>query len=272
MRGESSKVSVRTNPCFAGDRYETPDDRGRDLLDRLGLGSSAWFYTLLLRIVLTSRARALGGSYDDEAWVESSIAVMRALERCGARFHIEGIDHIRRLEEPVVFVSNHMSTVETMVFPCLIVPFRPVTFVVKKDLTTMPLFGPIMRSRDPVTVGRENPREDMQTVLGEGQRRLEDGVSVILFPQSTRRVDLDPEHFNSLGVKLARRAGVKVLPVAIKTDFWRAGRLVKDLGPLDRSQPIHMRFGAPMAIEGPGRAEHQAIVSFIQENLARWQG
>jgi 1-acyl-sn-glycerol-3-phosphate acyltransferase len=272
MKGEAGKVNARTNPYFPGDRYETPADQGRDLLDRLCLGGSAWFYNLLFRIVISSRAKALAGTYDDAAWGESSREVMRSLERCGARFDIEGIDHIRRLEEPVVFVSNHMSTVETMVFPCLIVPFRPVTFVVKKSLTTMPLFGPIMRSRDPVTVGRENPREDMQAVLSGGVERLGRGVSVILFPQSTRQVDFDPDQFNSLGVKLARRAGVKVLPAAIKTDFWRNGRLVKDLGPLDRSQPIHIRFGEPLAVEGTGKAEHQEIVRFIRENLAAWQG
>jgi 1-acyl-sn-glycerol-3-phosphate acyltransferase len=264
-------VSERSNPYFTGDRYETPADLPRDVLDRLCLGGSAWFYTLLLQVVLRSRADAIAGKYDDPTWAESSYAVLRALERCGARFHIEGIDHVRRLEEPVVFVSNHMSTVETMVFPCIIVPFRPVTYVVKQSLTTMPLFGPIMRSRDPVTVGRENPREDMQAVLTEGQRRLEAGISVILFPQSTRQVEFAPEHFNSLGVKLARRAGVKVLPVAIKTDFWGNGRLIKDLGPLHRAEPIHIRFGEPLAVEGGGKAEHQAIVRFIQENLDRWQ-
>jgi 1-acyl-sn-glycerol-3-phosphate acyltransferase len=264
-------VSAKINPFFPGDAYETPADRPRDFQDVLCLGGSAWFYTLLLQEVLRSRAEAVAGIYDDEAWAESSRRVMDILERCGARFHISGLDHVHGLEGPVVFISNHMSTVETMVFPCLIAPFRPVTFVVKESLETMPIFGPVMRSRKPVTVGRENPREDMQKVLNGGAERLAAGISIILFPQSTRQVEFDPEHFNSLGVKLARRAGVPVVPIAIRTDFWSNGRLIKDLGPLRRRHPIHMRFGAPMTVEGNGKAEHQAIVEFIQENLARWR-
>lgn len=195
---------------------------------------------------------------------------MGILERCGARFHITGLDHIREAEGPLIFISNHMSTVETMVFPCLIAPIKPVTFVVKESLERMFVFGPIMRSCNPITVGRENPRQDMQKVLTGGAQKLADGISVILFPQSTRQARFSPEHFNSLGVKLARRAGVKVLPVAVKTDFWGNGRLIKDFGPLDRSLPNHIRFGEPMDVEGNGREEHQAIVEFIEENLRRW--
>ena len=233
-------------------------------------GGSAWFYIVLLRAYLTSRSEVLVGTYDAEAWARSSRDIMKILERCGARFHIDGLDHIGEVEGPVVFISNHMSTVETMVFPCLIAPFMPVTFVVKESLMNMPIFGPIMRSCDPITVGRDNPRQDMQNVLTGGAEKLAGGTSVIIFPQSTRQVKFDPEQFNSLGVKLARRAGVKVLPVAIKTDFWGNGRLVKDLGPLNRSLPIHMQFGKPMAIEGNGREEHQAIMEFIEENLGKW--
>jgi 1-acyl-sn-glycerol-3-phosphate acyltransferase len=262
---------MSSNLYFPDDSYHTPASQGRDLLDRACLGGSAWFYTLFGRIILRSRSQALAGTYDSKAWAQASYDIMRALERCGARFHIEGLEHIAALEEPVVFISNHMSTVETMVFPCLISPFRPVTFVVKESLERMPIFGPVMRSCNPVAVKRENPREDMQKVLTDGAQRLQDGISIILFPQSTRQVEFRPDQFNSLGVKLAKRAGVNVLPVAIKTDFWAPGRLVKDFGPLLRDRTIHMRFGAPMAVTANGREEHQAIVAFIAENLATWQ-
>ncbi len=258
------------HPFFRGDTYQTPADHGRDLLDRLCLGGSAWFYALLTREILRSRTQALAGTYDDRAWSESSRRVMQALERCGARFHVSGLEHVAALPGPAVFVGNHMSTVETMVLPCLIAPHRPVTFVVKESLQTMPLFGPVMRSRHPVTVGRQNPRQDMQKVLGEGAQRLADGISVILFPQSTRQVRFDPAQFNSLGIKLARRAAVPVVPVALRTDFWRPGRLVKDFGPLDRRRPIHIRFGPPQPVGDDPRAAHQRVVAFVSENLARW--
>jgi len=255
---------------FPDDHYDTPADSPRDLMDRLCCGGSFWFYLLHSRLIMESRSHALNNRYDDATWARASFDIMRLLERCGAHFHISGLDHLRAADGPVVFVSNHMSTTETQVFPCLIAPIMPVTFIVKRSLTSMPIFGPIMRSRDPVTVGRENPREDMVTVMTDGVAKLKAGTSLIVFPEATRQDRFRPEKFNSLGVKLAKRAEVQAIPVAIKTDFWRSGRLVKEFGPLDRSQPIHIEFGAPLRIEGNGRDEHAGIVEFIRSRLTNW--
>jgi 1-acyl-sn-glycerol-3-phosphate acyltransferase len=112
-----------------------------------------------------------------------------------------------------------MGILETFLFPCLISPIHTVTFVVKKSLITHPIFGPIMRSRDPITVNRENAKEDFQIVMKEGKEKLNNGISIIIFPQSTRTTEFIPENFNSLGVKLAKSAGAKVIPIAIKLIF-----------------------------------------------------
>ena len=42
-----------------------------------------------------------------------------------------------------------------------------------------------MRNRDPIVVGRTNPREDLRTVLKEGQNRLNDNISVIILKVKT---------------------------------------------------------------------------------------
>ena len=255
-----------------GDTYETPDTLRRDLGDRLALGSRWYFYALFARVVLRSRAVAQSGLYDDAAWARSSLESMRNLERCGGRFHIRGMDFIEPGVAPVVFVSNHMSILETFVFPGIIRPRIPVTFVVKDSLVRHPAFGAIMRSRNPVVVGRQSAREDLQTVLVEGTERLGAGISMVIFPQSSRTREFNPTQFNTLGVKLARRAGVKVLPVAVKTDMWGNGRVLKDVGPLRRHLPVHIEFGAPMAVVGNGAAQQDAIVGFITERLERWGG
>ena len=145
-----------------------------------------------------------------------------------------------------------------------------VTFVVKESLNKHPLFGPIMRARNPIVVKRDNPREDFQTVMTKGKELLASGTSIIIFPQSTRSADFKPQEFNTLGIKLARAAGVQVMPVAIKTDFWENGKYLKELGALDRSKPIHMVFGQPFSIQGAGKDEHKQVVDFIITNLREW--
>lgn len=257
---------------FQGDSYYTPVGHPRPLGYRLCFGSRWYMYTRFIYSVLKYRRYAVNGFYDDAKWAASSYAIFRAVEDSGGDFRITGIDHIRKdTGKPVVFISNHMSTLETVVFPSLIVPIRPVTFVVKDVLVKSKIFGPVMRSRHPIVVGRTNPREDLQIVLRQGKEILEDGRSIIIFPQSTRQDEFDPKQFNSLGVKLAARAGARVIPVAIKTDFWGNGKWMKEFGPLHPEKPIHIAFGEPMTVSGNGREEHQKIVNYIQSHLDEWK-
>jgi 1-acyl-sn-glycerol-3-phosphate acyltransferase len=255
---------------FAGDSYDTPVDTPRLLGDRLALGTRWYFTARLADIVIRGSRLARLGLYDDAAWMQSSLRTLRSLEGCGARFHIRGLDHIRAARPPVVFISNHMSTLETFVLPCLIAPIIPVTFVVKDSLVTHPFFGPIMRSRHPIVVARKNPREDLETVLREGVARLQAGISVVVFPQSTRSARFDPSAFNSLGLKLARRAGVPFLPIALKTDFWANGRYLRDIGPLHRRRAVHIEFQPSTAVQGNGAQQHEAMARLIEEHLAAW--
>jgi 1-acyl-sn-glycerol-3-phosphate acyltransferase len=164
-----------------------------------------------------------------------------------------------------------MSVLETFVLPCLIQPYRDVTFVVKESLISYPFFGPILRSRDPIVVGRVNPREDLKIVLGEGQKRLRHNVSVIIFPQTTRSPIFDTDKFNTLGVKLAKRANVPVVPFALKTDAWGIGRRLKDFGKINPEKPVRIYFGDPMHITGSGKEEHNTITEFISAKINAWR-
>jgi len=97
--------------------------------------------------VFKTRRLAVKGKLDRQAWAISSHSVLKLIESFSGRFHIEGLDNIRKAEGPVVFVSNHMSTLETMVFPCIIAPDKKVTFVVKDSIVSHRVFGPVIRAR-----------------------------------------------------------------------------------------------------------------------------
>jgi 1-acyl-sn-glycerol-3-phosphate acyltransferase len=128
-----------------------------------------------------------------------------------------------------------------------------------------------MKSRNPIIVGRTDPRKDLEAVMNGGVELLRNGISIVIFPQSTRSVEFKPEEFNSLGVKLAKKAGVDVVPIALKTDFWGNGKLIKELGPLDRQKHIYIKFGEPMKIVGNGKEENQKIIEFIKASLEEWE-
>jgi 1-acyl-sn-glycerol-3-phosphate acyltransferase len=264
----ASPPAVAPPVLFSEDAYRSPARRAE--------GLARWFPTLTFYvnafgIVYRSLKPAEQGLYTDEDWCADSRGEIYSIERVGGRLEVEGLDRIRELKEPCLIVGNHMSTLETFVLPCMIQPWKPVTFVVKRSLLTYPFFGPIMRSRDPVVVDRQNPRADLEAVLRGGQERLERGISVVVFPQSTRMERFDPAHFNTIGVKLARRANAPIIPLALRTDFWSNGRFIKDVGKIRPERTVHFRFGAPFTVDGNGKDEHNRIVAFIESALAEWE-
>ena len=76
---------------------------------------------------------------------------------------------------------------------------------------------------------------------------------------------------SSIGIKLAKKAGVPVIPLALQTDALQNGRFIKDLGRIDPERPVRFAFGAPLSVTGKGTTEHQAVLDFIVDQLALWQ-
>lgn len=254
---------------FRGDSYHTPANKRRGFWDFLLCGNRHNFYMRSGWILGRAGIRSRLGLLTPASQVKYSNKILRLLESCGAKFHIEGLENIRAVEgsEPVVLMGNHMSMLETSLFHAMLRPHFDFTYVIKEDLLTVPFFGHIMRALEAIPVGRTNPRDDLKTLLTEGKERLGRGKSVIIFPQGTRNREFRKEEFNSIGFKLARHAGVRVLPFALCTDFIGINGFDK----LNPENPILFHFFPVMTIEGNGAAEHKAVTEMIADKLAEWK-
>lgn len=257
---------------FQNDGYDTPEGNRQCLTDRLLFNSRWYFYVKNFLIFGKSGSLGRSGNLDGRNQILQSNGNIKLVERCGGRLHIRGLDNLRKLNgQPVVMMSNHMSLLETAVLHAIVRPHLDFTFVIKVGLMKVPFFRDIMTALEAITVGRKNPKDDLAAVLNEGAERLSRGKSIIIFPQSTRSVDFDPEKFNSIGIKLAKRANVPVLPFALKTDFLANGKLVRELGPVDRSKLVCFEFGEPMAVEGNGKEELKKTTDFIERKLQEFR-
>ena len=229
-----------------------------------------YFYPKLIALLWQLANLAKKGKCTSEKWSQKSLQILKLFQSLGANIFIENSAAFQNLNSPCVFIGNHISTLETFVLPCIIQPYCDITFVVKKSLIDFPVFKHIMRSLDPIAVGRDNPKEDFKAVLNSGLERLNRNISIIVFPQTTRSTNIDPKSFNSIGVKLAKRAGVPVIPIALKTDAWGVGSILKDFGKIYPQKDIHFCFGNPVIVTGNGKEAHQAVVEFITQKLKTW--
>jgi 1-acyl-sn-glycerol-3-phosphate acyltransferase len=255
----------------SGDAYHTLWKK-RVLIDILPGWPTFIYYVRLADHILRDSLMARIGKYDQERWRWSAFEIVKIIESAGGRLNVSGLIHVSAIKGPVVYISNHMSMIDTFIIPSILLAFNRLTFVAKEELLDYPVLGRIMKAIKPITVCRKNPREDLFKVLSEGEEYIKNGYSVVIFPQATRSAVFNPASFNSLGVKLARRAGVPVVPVALKTDFQGNGRLIKDMGPVDPGKTIFVEFGKPLEVKGNGSETHRIIVEFIVNNLKKWGG
>jgi 1-acyl-sn-glycerol-3-phosphate acyltransferase len=260
---------IDVKPFYEGTEYRTPE-RKISMMSRLFPTLS--FYLKVMLIVWNDSRKIRNHRYGSAEWHDGSVSTIKALEMSGCRFEVTGMEHLKGIDRPCIFIGNHMSSLETFALPAIIMPHGfDLAYVVKRSLVNYPIFGDLVTVRDPVVVERVNPRDDLKVVMEEGARRLEQGRSLIIFPQHTRAVDFDPKQFNSIGVKLAKRTGAVVVPFALLTWAWSAGKMVKDFGPIIPSRTVHFAFGEPMEVADRGQEEQQRIVEFIQGKLESWK-
>jgi 1-acyl-sn-glycerol-3-phosphate acyltransferase len=269
MKPTVPETGAAPQPFFPNDTYTTPAGR-ESRLHRLLLRSRIYYITGFLRVILRYREETLTGRFNTATWSRAAMDCFRLMEACGGVFNISGLDKPRSIDGPVVFIANHMSTMETLILPALVFPEKNAIFVVKQQLRDVPLFGGYVQ--DCIAVTRKNPADDFKQVMTQGAEKIARGFSVIIFPQATRSTVFNPEKFNTLGIKLARRAGVPAVPIALKTDFWGTGALIKDFGPINSGKTIHIEYGSPITVSGSGKNEHEQVTAFIKNRLLGWGG
>jgi len=226
-------------------------------------------HTNVIKKIVLSAIKANKGQYNYEQLVIDGLKILDMMRDVGCKITIKGTENLKNLKPPFVFIANHMSTLETLVLPGVIGKEFRVTFVVKKSLLHYPFFGKVLSALNPIPVTRKNPKEDYKIVMTEGLKRLKEGISVIVFPQATREVVFEPTKFNTLGIKLAKKAQVPAIPVALRTDAWGIGKIFKDFGKIDPSKPICFFIGKPLYIENKGLNEHLQVIKFIENSLKK---
>jgi len=205
-------------------------------------------------------------------WGRSSWHFARLCERCGGRLHIAGFKERVQSGEPVVYVANHMGQLETYLLPSVLLSFGGLAVIIKSEISKMPFFGAVARASRCIMVDRVNPLADLRKVLEEGTKVIqEERRSVLIFPQGTRHALFEGSTFNSLGAKLAQRAGVPMVPVAVKTDFMPIGKVLKDVSAIRPRRPVRIECGPAIPAVPDTKAMVAQAVGFIEGKLGEWE-
>ena len=199
-----------------------------------------------------------------------SVVFYNILKKYGFEVIIQGQENISKNDTPVVFISNHMSSIETFLLASVLKP-KKITFVIKEQLMKLPFFSSIVKSIFSIPISRKNSRQDLKIVLQEGKKRLQGKISVVIFPQGTRTPDFDEKKFSSLGVKLAQNNKVDIIPIALKTNIEQKG-MIPFITKIFFKRTIRFSIGEKISLQKySAQQAHNISKEFIKNKLQSWK-
>ena len=115
--------------------------------------------------------------------------------------------------EPAIYVANHLGYVDPMAI-LSVVPCAPIA---KEEIGEWPIVGQALRELGVMMVYRHDPYSGAR-VLRNTIRTLEQGVSVLAFPEGTTTEGHDVLRLRRGVFGVARRLGVPIVPIVVRHD------------------------------------------------------
>ena len=160
------------------------------------------------------------------------------LKLISVRVKVTGLDKFNHTR-PYLIISNHESILDAFICPGYI----PMFFVVLEliDHFSWPVWGYMTKKWGNIPLSKGNLQEAIRS-LDKAQARLENGTSILIFPEGERTVTGEMKRFRKGAFHLAKSAKADILPIAMNGLF-RA----KTRGDwLVRSMNVYLNFGEPL--------------------------
>ncbi|MEX0431463.1 lysophospholipid acyltransferase family protein [Spiribacter insolitus] len=195
-------------------------------------------------------------------WITRWCSIVAFMVRhiAGIRIEFSGLSNIPK--RPGVVLAKHQSAWETL---NLLPLFYPQSWVLKRELLKIPVFGWGLARLDPIAIDRGAGREALRQVIDQGREKIASGRWIVVFPEGTRVPPGETGRYQQGGALLACRAGVPVTPVAHNAgEHWpRRGLRIKP-------GTIHVEVGPPIPTDGKSPAQViNETSAWIEEAMGR---
>jgi len=116
--------------------------------------------------------------------------------------------------ETQLFLSNHQNMVDIPIIE-YILPTIDLSWVAKKELGDIFLFGNMLTQTGAILIQRED-KKSLIELLKESKNRLENGKSLVIFPEGTRNKEAKKMLPFKAGAKMvAEKYSLKVQPIVL---------------------------------------------------------
>ena len=178
------------------------------------------------------------------------------LKLCGITIEVRGKEYIT---PGVIFASKHESAFETYAYTDII-PHS--VFVLKKELTYIPLFGWGQALYGMIPVDRGAGARAMKGMLAEAKKRVAAGRSIIIFPEGTRSKGDEMHAFKMGSLQPAYMGKAAIVPVTLKHCY-----------ALDEKKShirsISVIYGKPIPYEEYGKIKQEELLTRLHDEIQR---
>ncbi len=220
----------------------------------------AWFYGVTFVLCLwhgaLSRERD-AVRHGAQRWATLVLAGLRRI--CGIDWVVTGREHLPASGAALI-APMHQSAFDTLIW-LLLVP--DCVYVLKLELTRIPLFGPLLLRSGMIAVDRAGGATAMRDLIRRAAAAAAEGRQILIFPEGTRvapgaGVKLQP------GVAaLAARTGLPIIPVATDSGHYWGRRALRK-----RPGTIQVAIRPPLPTDLPRDALMAQLEQIYAESYA----
>lgn len=151
--------------------------------------------------------------------------------------NIIGQENLKK--SPYIIISNHQSTWETLAFQTI---FPAHTWVLKRELLWLPIFGWSLALLKPIIINRGDKLKAIKKVIKQGADRLDKGISIVIFPEGTRQPYKRIGDYQNGAAAIAKKSGHDIIPV-----YHNAGKLWPKGGFIKKPGVVTIVIGKPIS-------------------------
>ena len=158
--------------------------------------------------------------------------------------------------ENCVFIANHQAIFDG--FALLAYIDKPFGFVAKKEIKKIPLISSWLTSIGSIYINRQSPRESIKTIQ-EAVEKINDGYSMMIFPEGTRSLKSKMNPFKKGSMKLATKSRACIVPITIDGSY-----NVLEVGIKVMGNNINMVIHKPIYVDSLSKEQEQNLGEYVQ--------
>lgn len=177
------------------------------------------------------------------------------LRAAGTTLEIRGEENLPK-EGPVVYMATHKGLFDSPIMAHIV--NEPVIFIGKEETKKMPIISKWFDAMGCIYLARDDMKKSLQAIL-DGIKELKEGQSIVIFPEGTRSRGEEMGEFKAGSFKLATKANVPIVPIAIQNSH----KILEEKGRIEKTV-VYVNIGPVINVPEMSSEEKKVLPKIVE--------